>query len=520
MQPLSSVPVSQRVVRLLSLYRIVGAIALLLVAIATETRMRVFGLAITGYVVLYIFGHAWVAFHSARVTEWPRLWLLVFLVLDVFSVLFLSRLDGTLLYFAGLLPVLVAHAWLLRDRHAYLHAAFVALAMLIGETLHSPTISQAAYLGAGGFAAAILGQLLGRFGFEAVELADQRAVDLEKLSTLNQRIIEDFDQGVLVVDRDGYILQANPQATRWLFGANDNPVFPQSLMLVSEGLGVYWQNWRDGNTLSEAAGVTLGSGETQVKVRPRIVAVELRRAGDTIVFLEDLAVAQTRAQQIKLAALGRLTANIAHEIRNPLSAIRQASQLLAEGETNPNSPNGKLTVMVEKNVRRIDRIVSNVLTLSKRDKVHAQNIELASALPELVAEWRNQTNAPADAVALSVDGAPQIRCDPGHFEEVLWNLMSNGWRHGSKRAGCLSVTARTGHSGRLVAVEVTDDGPGVASDHRESIFEPFFSMSGSSGLGLYISRELAESNGGTLELTSYNKGAQFRLILPGRDTTP
>ena len=225
-----------------------------------------------------------------------------------------------------------------------------------------------------------------------------------------------------------------------------------------------------------------------------------------------------RAQQIKLAALGRLTANIAHEIRNPLSAIRQASQLLGE----VNEPgDARLLAMVEKNVRRIDRIVANVLSLSKRDRVVPQLVGLQSTMPELIAEWRVQAQVQADAVTLDFEEhaqIPMVNVDKGHLEEIMWNLIGNGWRHSAQKSGSVLVTVRRSVSGRMTVIEVTDDGPGVPTDHRDSIFEPFFSMSGSSGLGLYISRELAEANAGTLELTPHAPGAQFRLLLPGNPT--
>jgi two-component system sensor histidine kinase PilS (NtrC family) len=261
-------------------------------------------------------------------------------------------------------------------------------------------------------------------------------------------------------------------------------------------------------------GVTLGSGETQVKVRPRFISTELRRAGDTVVFLEDLRQAQSRAQQLKLAALGRLTANIAHEIRNPLSAVRQAAQLLHENAPEGDVTRTRLTDMIEKNVKRIDRIVTNVLSLSKRDRVVTQTLELAPLLSELIGEWCESSQVERTKLMLTCENGVRISADRGHFEEIVWNILTNGWRHSAKKSGSVRVAARRGTSGRTAVVEITDDGPGVPADHRESIFEPFFSLSGSSGLGLYISRELAESNGGSLELTNHQPGAQFRLMVP------
>ncbi len=513
----SSLPrVARRVLRLLSLYRIVavvGGFALLLSVSAPLSRNSV----VVAFFAFYALAHIFAFRFAEKLWERPRHWLTLAIIFDLMLVLVLASISGSSLFVAGIIPILVAHGWLLRDRWAYFHAALVALSVLLLFSGDSAALTEAAFLGIGAFAAVVLGATLGRMGIEAIELADRRGEDLEKLSALNQRIIDDLDQGVLVVDREGRLLQANPQAEMWLFRGNSNYRLPQPLMEVSQGLGIHWANWKEGNTMLDA-GVTLGTDDAQVKVRPRFVSTELRRAGDTVVFLEDLAAAQVRAQQLKLASLGRLTANIAHEIRNPLSAIRQAGQLLAENALSASTGDQRLTDMIEKNVRRIDRIVTNVLSLSKRDKVAPQVLQMATLLEEIVQDWCVQSSLETHSVTLSVAAPMQAMADRGHVEEIIWNLLTNAWRHGKKSQGSVSVAARVGASGRFIAIEVADDGPGVPSEHRESIFEPFFSLSGSSGLGLYISRELAESNGGALELTSYPDGAQFRLILPANQS--
>jgi two-component system, NtrC family, sensor histidine kinase PilS len=505
--------VAQRVLRLLALYRVVAAIggfALLLSdAGALQSRMGLL-VFIGGYALLYAIA---VRF-APQIWRRPRLWLSLAVFVDVVFVLIISIYAGSLLFATALVPILVAHGWLLRDRFAFAQAAMVALALLALSVLDMAPYTQTAFAGVGGFAAAGLGLLLGRVGIEAMKLADQRGEDLEKLSALNQRIIDDLDQGVLVVDRDGSILQANPQAEAWIFGSRDGVSLPQNLMTAAQPLAVQWADWKEGHPMLDGIGITLGEGESQVKVRARFVSAELRRAGDTVIFLDDLAAAQMRAQQMKLAALGRLTANIAHEIRNPLSAIRQASQLLSESREESDK---RLLEMVEKNVRRIDRIVVNVLSLSKRDKVVPHIVSLQTALPEIIAEWQEQAQAGKNSVKFTLENddiAPQVLADRGHLEEIIWNLLGNGWRHSHQQPGSLSVVARRSLSGRMTIIEITDDGPGVSSDNRESIFEPFFSLSGSSGLGLYISRELAEANAGSLELTPHYPGAQFRLLLP------
>ncbi len=513
--------VAQRVLRLLALYRVVAALGAFALVLGEPGVLHArLGLLI--FIGLYALVFSLGLRYAQQVWSRPRLWLSTAVFVDVVFVLLISTFSGSLLFATALVPILVAHGWLLRDRFAFAHAAMVAIGLLAMSVLDLAPYSQSAFAGIGCFAAASLGVVLGRVGIEAMKLADQRGQDLEKLSALNQRIIDDLDQGVLVVDRDGNILQANPQAEAWIFGQAVGVQYPQYMMNVAQALAIQWANWKEGHPMLDGIGITLGEGESQVKVRARFVSAELRRAGDAVVFLDDLAAAQIRAQQIKLAALGRLTANIAHEIRNPLSAIRQASQLLGES----NEPgDARLLEMVEKNVRRIDRIVANVLSLSKRDRIVPQTIALQTVMPELIAEWREQAGTRDDAISLEMEAhaqMPTVSVDKGHFEEIMWNLIGNAWRHSAQKSGSVLVQVRRSVSGRMAVIEVTDDGPGVPTDHRDSIFEPFFSMSGSSGLGLYISRELAEANAGTLELTPHPAGAQFRLLLPGNltETTP
>ena len=244
-----------------------------------------------------------------------------------------------------------------------------------------------------------------------------------------------------------------------------------------------------------------------------MMPVDLEQRAGTLIFLEDIEHAESQAQQIKLAALGRLSASIAHEIRNPLSAIKQAAQLIGE-EVNHSAEARALTAMIDKNVDRIDRIVRDVSLLGRRDRGSPAPLEIASTIIELTNELCTNLPAPRSGFHLALPGPTMIYVDRSHFDEMLVNLMSNAWRHSRKAPNSVSVTVSINDQMQRAIVNVIDDGAGVPKDIADRIFEPFFSGSGSTGLGLYLVREMALANGGSVRLGSWQHGARFVLELP------
>jgi two-component system sensor histidine kinase PilS (NtrC family) len=216
---------------------------------------------------------------------------------------------------------------------------------------------------------------------------------------------------------------------------------------------------------------------------------------------------------MKLAAMGRLTASIAHEVRNPLSAINQAAQLLEEDGAV--APEGlRLLGMIRNNARRIDRIVGEVLQLNRRDRQQPDVMPLPEFVQGLVEEIVQAENMPHGAVVLNVPADLVVIFDRGHLNQIVWNLVRNAWQHCQKKEGSVRITARAGYMGDAVILELSDDGPGIPAELRGQIFEPFFTTRpGGTGLGLYIARELADANGATLELIPRTPGAHFRMTL-------
>jgi two-component system sensor histidine kinase PilS (NtrC family) len=238
--------------------------------------------------------------------------------------------------------------------------------------------------------------------------------------------------------------------------------------------------------------------------------------GGVVIFLEDTSLIAERVQQAKLAALGRLSASIAHEIRNPLGAMSHAGQLLAESPGMGQAEH-RLTDIIRVNSRRVSHIVESVLALSRRAPAHPERLQLVPWVEDFTREFVQTLELYEGAVGLVGDSPEiEVRMDPTHLHQILWNLCDNAVKYASAAAGAIAVEISCGvlePSGRPY-LEVADRGPGIAPDKAEQIFEPFYtSQPGGTGLGLYISRELAERNGAALRYQPRRGGGSaFRIV--------
>ena len=353
------------------------------------------------------------------------------------------------------------------------------------------------------FAVAVSARLLARRVIANEILARQRGVDLNNQTVISQRVIEEMQDGVLVLSRDGRVKQSNPRA-RQLLGLNGDT----DLLLAecSTDLAQAFLAWCRG---ASQAAVPARAPASGLELRASFVPTETSER-DVLAFLEDMGRLREQAQQMKLAALGRLTANIAHEIRNPLSAISHAGELLREerrGEMHE-----RLLRIVLDNAQRLDRIVSDVLELGRRDRAYRELINLREALPLFVEEYLVKENLPAGVLVLELSGLAGVCFDRSHLHQVLWNLLGNALRHSQRAPGSVRLLVHDGKADGMVELHVIDDGEGVSDDCREQIFEPFFTTRHrGTGLGLYIARELCDANGAQLELQSRGSGADFCL---------
>lgn len=399
-------------------------------------------------------------------------------------------------------------------RVTLLFAALASIAILL---LHAYSVLardasvaqflQAGILSASYFAVAWLAHVLSRYAVASEKLAFLRGVDLSNMAEANRLMIQDMPDGVLVVDERGVIRQFNPSAER-LLGHVLTRGGRSLLEECSPLLEAMFAAWRQNNALGHEI---LRLPGTNHPVRVRFLPVQREGFWGAVVVLEDMQRMQEQAQQVKLAALGRLTANIAHEVRNPLSSISYATELLKEQEHDP--AQARLFQIILDNTKRLNRIVQDVMQVNRRDRLQVELLNLAACLGELIENLCQVEQVSPSVFSLNVDPACKVRFDHGHFEQVFWNLCRNALRYSQKLQGSVRLQAFVSDEGRTI-LEVSDDGTGVPADAVQKLFEPFFTTdAGGTGLGLYIARELCEANGATIEYRrAPDGGACFRIL--------
>jgi len=265
-----------------------------------------------------------------------------------------------------------------------------------------------------------------------------------------------------------------------------------------------------------APAMALRPVQTHKPTAARFVQAGISRNVGVVIFLEDLSRVQQQAQQLKLASLGRLTANIAHEIRNPLSAINHATELLLEESALRNPSHARLLQIIHDNAQRLDRMVQDVLKLNRRDRAVREEFDLGDYLETFAAEFCEIEKVPAGIIRVEAQVEASISFDRSHLNQIMWNLCRNALRYCQKKPGSIVVSVRPGPRRGTIELDVVDDGMGIAESLRANLFEPFFTTASSgTGLGLYIAREICEANAATLEYVERPVGAQFKLVCKG-----
>jgi two-component system sensor histidine kinase PilS (NtrC family) len=511
-----------RVIGLLNLFRLLVPMALILAFFfnAPERRLGTEHPGLFLGVCVAYFAFALVCIQAIQ-RQWPSTqWMTLFpLAADAIAISLLIHASGGVA--SGLANLLVlpvgATAAVVRPRIALFAAALIAIALL-AETAVS-TLSGAAegadFLVAGLTGASLFAITLLAIPFasrlrESEALVRQKDIDLANLNELNRFIVQHLRESILVVDETDRIRLANETAARLLA---DGPIAAGTpLAAVSSRLQFLLDGWRrrDHDRRDGAGEVLSADGGTVI--RPHFVALTERGPGPVLAFLEDTSVVAHRVQQSKLAALGRLSASIAHEIRNPVGAMSHAGQLLAESPV-LGSDDRHLTEIIQKNATRVSQIVESVLQLSRRDTTRQERIDLGTWVGAFLEEFRATVQVGPDRVALEPAPAGlEVHFDPTHLHQVLWNLCQNALEHG----GGSPITVRIG---RIAAserpyLEVSDRGPGIEPASIERVFEPFFTTGAAgTGLGLFIARELCQTNGALLAYEPRSGGGStFRVV--------
>jgi two-component system sensor histidine kinase PilS (NtrC family) len=371
----------------------------------------------------------------------------------------------------------------------------------------TPYFIQSALTGAGSFVIAFLAhQLSARLASEEQRARrNQMAARIQQ--QVNDLVIESLTDGILVVDARGTVHAANP-AARHMLQTDERPLRNTPFDLAAEAgwqpLAELTQQVFSGHSTTYEADITVqhaGQGPRRMHVRTRLTATQWGESENLcVMFLQDLREMEARMRTEKLASMGRMSAAVAHEIRNPLAAIAQANALLDEDISEPRHK--QLTQMVQQNARRLERIVEEVLNISRVGNRAATFEPQALALNEAVAricrDWAQQTDSGALLRVNLSTTQPEVDFEPEHLRRVLINLLDNARRHASRQFESIQVSTHVSASG-LVVLGVWSDGPPMEQSVEQHLFEPFFSSeSRSSGLGLYICRELCEGHGATI----------------------
>ncbi|MCL2524867.1 MAG: HAMP domain-containing histidine kinase [Betaproteobacteria bacterium] len=410
---------------------------------------------------------------------------------------------------AVLLFVSLAAASLVgRGRLVLFYAALATLALLgtqIYGTLFrhfdASLVVQAGLISAGFFATAILTRLLGQRVMINENLARQHGIALDNQIRISQRVVERMQDGVLIVDADGRIVRYNPVAQTMLG-------LPEAAAQLPAALAAALAAWIDGGP--ESLQFT-GFAERRLLARFERTASSDQ---EVLIFLEDLGRIQERAQQMKLAALGRLTASIAHEIRNPLSAISHAGELLREERRSEVCE--RLLCILRDNILRLDRIVQDVLLLGRQNNARPEPLALDEFCSAFIEDFVSTEELSPEIFNWQSESGVILCFDRTHLHQILWNLASNALRYSSGGVGAIRLEALAAPDSGRVELHVIDDGPGVPDEVREQLFEPFFTLHHTgSGLGLYIARELCAASGGSLSLGANAPGGHF--IITGRN---
>ena len=519
-----------RLLNVYNYYRVVVGLGLLATASQTllSTRLgeydpQAFNLLAATYALINLTSALVVQFMPQRIfrSDFPALTLVLFDILVLTMLTYYS--NGVSSGLGALVLVSVAiGSILVTGRLAHLLPSIATIALLYEEfylSLSTPALHddyfQAGIFGALYFATALSIQAISRRVRDNDIRALTQAAELADLERVNRQIVQRMRTGIVLVGHDNHIRMANQSALALM-----GQIQEEGATELPEALLSHLLEWRR---------------NTQLRITPfhiRPDTPEIRVAfspvrsddpdGDVTIFLEDTGEIQQQAQQLKMAALGRLSASIAHEIRNPLGAISHAAQLLSESQ-NLDQGDARLTDIIHGHCQRMNSVIENVLEMSRRRPPAPVKLGLSDFLEEF---RRNFIESVHDAI-IDIDVNPrdtEVRVDRSQLGQVLTNLVTNAIR-ASREAGSEPEVRMEGgvdpHTDRPF-LSVIDNGPGVPEDKRARLFEPFFTTAASgTGLGLYISRELCEANQARLNYRPGSAGVScFRITFahPGRIT--
>ena len=411
-------------------------------------------------------------------------------------------------------------------RITLLFAAATTLAILINQIYSQLLIPefQTSFMQAG-----ILGMLIFAFAFMASglsrqlrdteQLANEQERELETITQLNEHIIRHMRTGIIVLSYDGSILMSNNAAENLL--GHTKLRRHTYLKHIAPHLHDRFIEWQKSDEKPQQAPIQQSHGLPDIQPGFSDIEKDTDAKGLTLVFLEDASQLNQRFQQVKLASLGRLTASIAHEIRNPLAAIQHASQLLDESINDP--ANQKLARIISSQTQRLNGVVKNVLQLSKKQNSTPNIIYLSDWLEAFKNEFCPTHRMNEQQIEITV--IPEtltITFDSEQLHQIFWNLCSNSINHSrmDSQQLLISINGQISEESQQPVIEIMDNGQGIDEAIAPHIFEPFYTTSTEgTGLGLYIIKEIVENNRAKIELINQQgKHNCFRIHFMQADT--
>jgi two-component system sensor histidine kinase PilS (NtrC family) len=516
-----------RSLRLYLLYRAILALILMFFfyvgggpAFLGASVPELYGIVIAAYTafafisVLFIFARSYKPEHQAYFA----------LFIDISAITLLTHASGGVQTGMGMLIAvsIIAGALIMGGRASLLFAAIAALAVITDQIYASltgslePQFIQAGFLGTVFFATALLTLVLSGRVSASEQLALKKADELDHLAKINEYVIQHMRTGVLVINASGNILMINNPA--WHLLGMPTVTTGNMLSKASPELAHMLRKRRSGKRRSYNIFRAHKQGP---ELRANFNPIGDQQQGDMLIFLEDTSQITHEAQQMKLASLGRLTASIAHEIRNPLGAISHASQLFDESP-DLNAADRRLTEIIKTNATRVNQVIENVLQLSRRDPGKPEAIQLKSWLEKFSTEMIKHQGFKKQEIHIHIEPSDtEIVADPEQLRQILTNLSNNAREHGKEKNKLrLQILGGMTRDYHYPILDIVDNGPGIAPETAKQIFEPFFTTrSNGTGLGLYIAKELSETNNIRLEhIPGPTGGCCFRLHFDRRQS--
>jgi two-component system sensor histidine kinase PilS (NtrC family) len=442
---------------------------------------------------------------------------------DIIFITLLMHASGGISSGIGILLVvsIAAGGLLIGGRCALLFAALASLSILTEQiyamrvhAFPNTSFTYAGMLGASFFTIAYLSYVLAKRTEQSETLASQHQQTIVNLEELNQHIIQHLQSGIIISNAQQQIKMCN-EAVLKIINCTDIADQPVQLLDISTQLSDGFKSWL--TDFSQNFAIIRLANQNEIHVRFSLL--ETQHQMYYMIILEDISLYNQRLQQSKLASLGRLTASIAHEIRNPLGAISHAGQLLSEAPA-LSSEDYRLTEIIQSHCQRVNKIIEDVLQLSKRHPSYKEKINLNQWVKTNLDSFIQETHCAADCFTIRAKEADLwVYMDTGHLKQIFDNLCSNAIKYGNSKEG--SIIIELCLSENSPCIKILDNGSKIDAETVKHLFEPFFTTSSSGiGLGLYISKELADLNQAKLTYAvTGDKKSCFQLCLPHADNT-